>query len=179
MASRKVFQGLQDFGVLNRSALWGFIVESVWIGVRRVGEVHACVKAISDKEGAFAKLWSAVIHRVHFKAIHVITGAVNTLKVFRKGSNHRAGLFIGFKWRAALFGPFRNVPVMESGREQPPHVLHEEHPGLYNLYKPKELPKECPARILDGPPPASRAERLARWTANKQIKFPGFYAAPS
>jgi hypothetical protein len=66
---------------------------------------------------------------------------------------------------------------MESGREQPPHILHEEHPGLYNLYKPKELPKECPARILDGPPPASRAESLARWTANKQIKFPGFYVA--
>jgi hypothetical protein len=30
---------------------------------------------------------------------------------------------------------------------------------------------------LDGPSPASRAECLARWTANKQIKFPRFYVA--
>ncbi len=66
---------------------------------------------------------------------------------------------------------------MERSREQPPHVFHKEHSWLYNLNKAKELPKKCPARILNGLPPASRAECLARRTAYKQIEFPRFNPA--
>jgi hypothetical protein len=61
--------------------------------------------------------------------------------------------------------------VAKGRRQEASHVLHKKHTWPDNFYESKKLPKKCPARILNGPSPASRAERLAGWTTHKQIKF--------
>jgi hypothetical protein len=98
---------------------------------------------------------------------------MDVLEVFCKCSNDRTGLFLKFKSAATLFRPFSKVSVAKSGRQETTHVLHKEHPWFHYFDKTEELPKHRSARVLNGLSSTDRAERLARWTANEQVKFSG------
>jgi hypothetical protein len=59
--------------------------------------------------------------------------------------------------------------VAQRRRHEAPNVLHQEELGVEVSHKPKELPKQGAARILNGRPLAGRAEGLTGWPTDQQI----------
>jgi hypothetical protein len=99
-------------------------VESIGVVMGRIGEIDARIETIPYEEGAFAELRSAVVYRVHFKAIHVIPGAIKLLEVFSESADYRTLLLVYFEYISALFGPLCYMSVTKGGREKTAHVLH-------------------------------------------------------
>jgi hypothetical protein len=150
------------------------LVERIWIVMGGIGEIDARIETIPNEESAFAKLRSAVVYRVHLKAVHVIPRAVKALQVFGESADYRTWLFVFFKCIATLFGPLGYVPVTKSGRKKTANVFHQEHTRFHLIYEPKKLPKQRPSRVLNSCSPAHSAKRLARWTSDEQVNFPRF-----
>jgi len=131
-----------------------------------VWEIGYRVVSVSNEQYSFSKLGSTIVDRIHLEAIHVVCGSGHILKVFRKQPNHGAGLLVRGKGWAAILRAHCDRAVAEGGREEAPHVLHEEKPWLKGFDKPQELPQKRTAWILGSSPLSCGAKRLARRPAD-------------